>query len=369
MPRAIVAVVRTRPTSVLSDMERVFELAGGPAHLVRGSGTIIKDNISWHYPFPSANTTPWQLEGTIRALRKHELDPLCCVQNKTEVTDAFKGEELNCYTPVFRAYGVPVKFNFRDEDMRWVAYRPRARLRVLHQIYGENLRIPDFFIGKNMVHLPTVKCHIYTTTTGAMKNAFGGLLNHKRHQTHTHIHETLVDLLAIQREIHPGLFCIMDGTTAGNGPGPRIMKPVKKDVLLASADQVAIDALAAKLMGFDPMQIPYIRMAHEDGLGVGRPEEIEVVGDVDAARESWGFAVGRCFHQFAAWVTWFGPTRGLQSFLTRPPMLYLGNFYSFFYHDVLHWRLQERRIYERWLRESEWGQLFRRYLEEGSLGG
>ena len=39
--------------------------------------------------------------------------------------------------------------------------------------------------------------HIYTTTTGAMKNAFGGLLNTRRHYTHSWIHETLVDLLAI----------------------------------------------------------------------------------------------------------------------------------------------------------------------------
>jgi hypothetical protein len=165
-----------------------------------------------------------------------------------------------------------------------------------------------------------------------------------------------------------GLFCIMDGTTAGNGTGPRIMKPVEKNVLLASADQVAIDALAAKLMGFDPMQIPYLRMAHEDGLSVARPEEIEVVGDLEAARESWGFEVGKCFHQFAAWMTWFGPTRFLQSWLTRPPILWLGNFYSFFYHDVLHWRLQERRVYEHWLHESGWGRLFQRYLEEGAQG-
>ena len=163
-----------------------------------------------------------------------------------------------------------------------------------------------------MVHLPTVKCHIYTTTTGAMKNAFGGLLNHKRHQTHTHIHETLVDLLAIQKEIHPGLFCMMDGTTAGNGPGPRVMHPEEKNVILASADQVAIDAVAAKLMGFDPMAIPYIRLAHDNGLGTGKPEEIEIVGDLDAARENWHFEVGFCFHKFVGWVTWFGPTRFLQ---------------------------------------------------------
>jgi uncharacterized protein (DUF362 family) len=134
-------------------------------------------------------------------------------------------------------------------------------------------------------HLPTVKCHIYTTTTGAMKNAFGGLLNHKRHQTHTYIHETLVDLLAIQKEIHPGIFCIMDGTTSGNGPGPRIMKPVQKDILLASSDQVAIDAVSAKIMGFDPMKIKYIYLAHEAGLGTGKPEEIEIVGDIEMAAE------------------------------------------------------------------------------------
>jgi uncharacterized protein (DUF362 family) len=366
MSRALVAVVRTRPETVLEDTVRAFELGGGPAALDRKAGTILKDNISWHYPFPSANTTPWQLEASILALRKHGFPDLTCVQNKTEVTDAAKGEELNCYPPVLRAHGVPVRFNFRDEDMRWIPHRPRARMRALDRIYGDQLRIPDFFVGRNVLHLPTVKCHIYTTTTGAMKNAFGGLLNHKRHQTHTHIHETLVDLLAIQKEIHPGLFCIMDGTTAGNGTGPRIMTPVEKNVMLASADQVAIDALAAHMMGFDPMAIPYLRMAHEDGLGCARIEEIEVAGDVEAARERWGFEVGLCFHQFAAWITWFGPTRFLQSWLTRPPLLWLGNFYSYFYHDVLHWRLQDHRTYDRWLDESQWGRLFRRYLETGA---
>ena len=102
------------------------------------------------------------------------------------------------------------------------------------RIFPEGIQIPDDFHGKNIVHLPTVKCHIYTTTTGAMKNAFGGLLNTKRHYTHSWIHETLVDLLAIQKEIHAGLFAMMDGTTAGDGPGPRTMRPVIKDVMLAS---------------------------------------------------------------------------------------------------------------------------------------
>ena len=66
-------------------------------------------------------------------------------------------------------------------------------------------------------------------------------------------------------------------------------------------------------------------------------------------------------------MTWFGPTRFMQKALTRPPLLYLGNFYSFFYHDVVHWKFREGRIYRRWLEESEWGRLFVSYRQEGAL--
>jgi len=367
LSKAKVAVLKTSPARVLEDIGRLFELADGPKSLDRSAPTILKDNISWHYPFPSANTTPWQLEGTILTLKKNGFSPISCVQNKTEVTNAYKGEDLNGFRPVFEAYGIRVLFNFKKEDMSWIVYKPKARMLVLDKVFKKGIRIPEYFVGKNMVHLPTVKCHIYTTTTGAMKNAFGGLLTHKRHYTHTFIHETLVDLLAIQKEVHPGLFCIMDGTTAGAGPGPRIMRPVTKDVLLASADQVAVDAVAAKLMGFDPMSIKYIRLAHDAGLGIGRPEEIEIVGDRSLAEQSWDFRVGQSFHRLAGWLTWFGPTRIFQKLLTRPPVLYLLTLYSYIYHDVVHWPLREKHVAKRWLSESAWGRLFQEYREKGAL--
>src|SRR5262245_28302833 len=205
-----VAVVRAPPDGIRADLHRVVELAGVSPAPAPGRTTILKDNISWHFPFPGANTTPWQLEGTIRALASRGFTDQVCVQNKTVVTNAFKGEDLNHYVPIFKRYGVPVLYNFKDEDMKWVRFEPKARMRVLKRIFPEGIHIPDYFFGKNIVHLPTTKCHIYTTTTGAMKNAFGGLLNTRRHYTHSWIHETLVDLLAIQKEIHPGLFAIMD---------------------------------------------------------------------------------------------------------------------------------------------------------------
>lgn len=364
---AKVAVLRTTPQTVLQDYQRLFELADGPKTLAPGATTILKDNISWHYPMPSANTTPWQFEGTILALRQAGFTDLVSVQNRTVVTNAFKGEDLNGYVPICERYNVPVLYNFREQDMGWIPYRPQAKMLALDHIYPDGIHIPDYFAGKNIVHLPTTKCHIYTTTTGAMKNAFGGLLNKHRHYTHSWIHETLVDLLAIQREIHPGIFAVMDGTTAGNGPGPRTMIPVVKNVILASADQVAIDAVAAKLMGFDPLSIKYIRLAHERGLGVGDVRQIELVGD-DISGENWQFEVGYNFHRFLGWMAWYGPTSVLQKLVLRTPLVAIPTFISEFNHDYVHWPLKEKHVYEKWRKETPWGLLFQRYQQEGTLG-
>ncbi len=360
--RAQVAVIRAQPESVLDDYERLLDLARVKEHLSPGATTILKDNISWHYPFPGANTTPWQLEGTILALRKAGYEDLVCVQNKTVVIDAFKGEDLNHYRPLFARYDIPVLYNFRSEDMQWIRYEPKAKMLVLDRIFPDGIRIPDYFPGKNIVHLPTVKCHIYTTTTGAMKNAFGGLLNTHRHWTHTWIHETLVDLLAIQREIHPGILAVMDGTTAGDGSGPRLMRPVTMNLILASADQVAIDAVAAKLMGFDPLSIRYIALAHEAGLGCGDPREIEVVGD-DISGEKWHFQLAKNFHTTMAWLSWYGPTRVLQKLIFHTPLVAIPTLVSEAYHDYYRWPTKERHIAAKWQQESPWGQLFQEYAK------
>jgi len=365
--RSKVAVLKVRPDHVLEDTDRLCGLAGIEQALKKGATTILKDNISWHFPFPGANTTPWQLEGTVRALRSRGYDDLVCVQNKTVVTDAFKGEDLNGYVPIFKRYGIPVRYNFKPEDMTWSVYKPKAKMLVLDTIFPEGIQIPDAFHGTNIIHLPTVKCHIYTTTTGAMKNAFGGLLNTKRHYTHSWIHQTLVDLLAIQKEIHSGLFAIMDGTTAGDGPGPRTMRPVIKDVMLASEDQVAIDAVAASMMGFDPMSLDYIRLADEAGLGHGRREDIEVVGDTQVADQRWGFSVGDNGASMVGDVMWFGPLKKFQKLFFHTPLVNLFVMGSEAYHDYYRWPLRDRRVFEQWKSETQWGQLFDHYQANGTL--
>jgi uncharacterized protein (DUF362 family) len=334
--------------------------AGVSDALDKSAVTILKDNISWHFPYLSANTTPWQLEGTILALKSAGFDEIVSVHNNTVVTDPYKGEMLNKLAPIYKKYGIKELYNFVPEDIKWVTYQPKAEMRVLHKIFPEGIKIPEYFIGKNIVHLPTVKTHIYTTTTGAMKNAFGGLLNTKRHYTHSVIHETLCDLLAIQKEIHPGVFAVMDGTICGSGPGPRTMIPHEKDYMLASSDSVAIDAVAAKMMGFDPMSIPYIRIAHESGLGTGRTEEIDIEGE-EISKVNFGFTVGDNTASKIGDLCWFGPLKHLQHLFFHTPLVNIFIFGSFFYHDYLWWPLKGKKIQKERVADTKWGKLFDSY--------
>ncbi len=357
-----VYIMKTNPETVIKDYADLLKKAEINKHLDPNTTTILKDNISWHFPYLSANTTPWQLEGTILSLKELGFADITCVQNKTVVTNAFKGEKLNKYVPIFKKYNIPVMYNFQDEDMKWVKYEPKGEILVLDKIFPEGILVPDYFFGKNVVHLPTMKCHIYTTTTGAMKNAFGGLLNTKRHYTHSVIHETLVDLLTIQKEIHPGMFAVMDGTVCGNGPGPRTMEPIEKDYIMASSDQVAIDAVASKMMGFDPMSLPYIRIAHERGLGVGDPRQIEVVGE-DIEKINFNFKVGDNMASTVGDALWFGPLKSLQNLFFRTPLVNLFIFGSFFYHDYIWWPFKGKQKMDYVRKNYRWGQLFEKYSE------
>jgi len=358
--RSQVTVIKTKPDTVIEDIQSLCTSAGLEKALSPTEVTILKDNISWHYPYLSANTTPWQLEGVILALKEAGFSKLAAVHNNTVVTDPVKGGRLNKLDPIYRKYKIPERYNFNPQHVQWVTYKPKAKMLALDKIFPEGITIPDYFFGKNILHLPTVKCHIYTTTTGAMKNAFGGLLNTRRHYTHSVIHETLVDLLAIQKEIHSGIFCVMDGTLCGCGPGPRTMIPIEKDYMLASADSVAIDAVAAKMMGFDPMKIGFIRMAHDAGLGVGDPREIEILGE-DIKNVNFRFWVGDNFASQFGDLLWFSPLKRFQKLLFHTPLVYLFVFSSYFYHDQIWWPLVGKKIQQTIRFNTKWGKFFHEY--------
>jgi len=370
MPNEKVAILKTQPATVRSDYHELLNLAGYQDELAKDVDTALKINISWHFFFPASSTTPWQLDGVIRAMLAdgYDRELIHGCHNRTVVIDAHLGERENKQVDVTDAYGLR-NIHLYEGGEEWMHIRDAVgdlteKFLCLNDVYPKGFSIPKRLIGENIIHLPTIKTHVFTTTTGAMKNAFGGLLNERRHWTHPVIHETLVDLLMIQKKIHRGVFAVMDGTFAGDGPGPRCTIPYVKNVILASRDQVAIDAVAAKLMGFDPLRdCKYIRLAHDLGLGCGDVRAIEIVGDRQAAQENWNFVGPFKKMTFASkmqhkiyWGKLKGPIEwSLKTWLA--PWSYIA---SVLYHDMYWYPRFSRRTMGACL-GSEWGRLFQNW--------
>ena len=354
-----VALLRTQPETVLDDYQRLLKLADYESSLPKDRETLLKINISWQQWYPACSTAPWQLEGVIRTLLEDGYRNLIAAHNRTVVVDAYVGEYNNKHKLVVDKYGLR-NVHLYEPEVEWVTYEPKTPMLVLDKIYPDGIKIPSLFFDKNIVQFPTVKTHVFTTITGAMKNAFGGLLSERRHWTHSVIHETVVDLLAIQQEIHTGLFAVMDGTFVGDGPGPRAMWVQEKDLILASSDQVAIDAVSAYLQGFEPMELEFIRLGHERELGVGDIKQIEIVGDVDPEKVRWHARTGETFASQGQKMIYHGPLKPLENLLLRTPIVPWSYAASRAYYDGFWYPFIGHKRVEQAL-NTKWGRLFAEY--------
>lgn len=358
MQRSKVVVLKTNPETVLDDYRKLMHLAEYEKFISKDKDTLIKLNLSWTKYFPACSSQPWQLEGVIKTLiedgfSKEKLFP---VENKTVVTNPRKGALNNKWLQILRTYGL---FFIPLPEVEWIKYEFKAKLLRIDKIFPEGIEIPKMFFGKNIIHLPTLKTHGHSVTTGAIKNAFGGLLKEVRHYAHKYIHEVLVDLMVMQKELHPGIFSIMDGTVCGDGAGPRTMVPRIKNYILASGDSVAIDAVAAKMMGFNPMDISYISMCHEMGLGIGDINQIEIIGE-DISNINFGFKTKRSLVIWGDQLLRKGFLRFLEKPLLHSPLIIWAPFTSNLYHDYIWYPIiGGKRIRE--FMKTEWGRLFEGY--------
>jgi uncharacterized protein (DUF362 family) len=183
-------------------------MADYESFLPKSVPTILKINITWHYYYPACSTTPWQLDGVATRMREDGYRELIPAQNRTVVVDPKLGAVNNHLVSVLKKHAMEFVYLY-EPQIKWIKYRPKSEMLVLDRVFKKGIEIPEILVGKNAFHLPTMKTHVFTTITGAMKNAFGGLLNENRHWTHAVIHEALVDLLKIQKEIHPGIFSLL----------------------------------------------------------------------------------------------------------------------------------------------------------------
>ncbi|MBT3984785.1 DUF362 domain-containing protein [archaeon] len=350
-----VVVLKTEPETVLEDYAKLLKKANFTKEILKKYETVLKINLSWSMYYPACSTEPWQLEAIVKYMLDEEYKNIHPVENRTVVTDVWKGAKGNRWLPVLRKY----KQKYEPlTEVKWINYKPKAEMLAMDKIFPDGHKIPEMFIGKNVVHLPTMKTHGHTTMTGAMKNAFGGLITARRHHSHKMIHEVLVDLLQIQKEIHKGIFAVMDGTVCGDGKGPRTMYPKIKDYIVASKDQVAIDAISAKMMGFDPMKIKFIKIAHDLGLGMGDVDQIDIVGE-NISKVNFKFKTGKSAVIMGDQLM-RNHSKAIEKILFHTPLFKMCILGSETYHDRFWYPVVGKPRIRKFMK-SKWGRLFRTY--------
>ncbi|MHA2394526.1 MAG: DUF362 domain-containing protein [Promethearchaeota archaeon] len=383
--QAQIFVIKTSPKSVLEDYHKLMQMANYQNYFDQSRKTILKLNLSWSKFFPACSSPPWQLEGVLKTMVEDGYDPkkIFTAENRTVVTNIEKGLKGNKWGPIIKKYGVWFIPLTRIPFVPYESLRPKflslknVPLHALDsKIFPQGFKVPKFYVGKPIIHLPTMKTHGHTGAIGgslkesseemkhggitcAMKNAFGGLLTKRRHFSHQYMSEVLVDLLIIQKQIHPQIFSIVDGTVCGDGAGPRTMVPRIKNYLLAGYDQVAVDTVVGRMFGFDPLELPAIKMAHDEGLGCGDFDQIEIIGE-DVSDINWNFKVKRSIVIWGDQMVRKGPLQFLYP-LFRNELFFLGPTYaSMIYHDMLWYPTVGKQRIKKFF-QTNWGKTFRGY--------
>ena len=253
-------------------VDRALGLLGGwEAFVPRRARVFVKIN---HLSPPSPPgqgiiTHPAVAAAVIARLKEFEAEVIVGDDIQSPETDGFS---VSGYREVCRRLGVGL-INLKEDGFREVGLQG-ARLR---SVYFARQALDSDLI----VNLPKLKTHAFTAFTGAVKNMFGcipygaRLEAHRRFPRQDDFSEMLADLYAHR----PPRLTVMDGIVAMEGEGPAGGPLRKVGLLLAGGDGVAVDAVAARLIGFKPGEVLTTAFAQDRGAGVGDPAGIEVVGE------------------------------------------------------------------------------------------
>ena len=139
--------------------------------------------------------------------------------------------------------------------------------------FGEDSAIGIVPVSKDVVKadviisVPTMKTHLLTNVTLGMKNMYGSFPEENKAKFHRFGIENVI--YEVNKAFTPNL-TIVDGTIGGEAFGPLSCKPVGFETIIASNDVVAADAIACRIIGYDPFEVTHVKMGHEEGLGNAR---------------------------------------------------------------------------------------------------
>ena len=211
-----------------------------------------------------ATTDPIVVEAIIKKL-KHLPVEIFVVDSDATMTNADKA---------FEATGMKEMCQQNDIQFLNLRYqKEKVKIPILDCETLGSITVPRIVTESAIISAAKLKTHMSTKVTLGMKNMFGLLPDKFKGKYHAKgISKVIVDINTV---LKPAL-TLIDGFVGMEGKGPTDGTPVKMDLIIAGKDVVATDATAARVMGFEPMEISHIRTAAQKGLG--NIDDIEILG-------------------------------------------------------------------------------------------
>lgn len=251
-------------------MSELFNLIGPAEEIIPpGSKVLIKPNLTaeenlWE---KGIHTSPIFMQALIEEIQKANPAEVIIAEGTAIGLDTKKAFTANGYAEVARRTGARL-LDLYDGEYEEVSTPPGSMLKSIS--ISKAVQQADFFINA-----PTMKTHVATTITVAMKNLKGTTTYAEKKRFHYFgLNKAIAELNAI---LKPDIN-VVDGLIAMEGDGPLAGTPVGLNLLMAGHDAVAVDTIAARIMGIDPEEVPALSFARNMGYGVQDEKEIKIIG-------------------------------------------------------------------------------------------
>jgi uncharacterized protein (DUF362 family) len=294
-----------RPTVTIADttnglpaaLEAIFAPYGGVANVIpSGSRVYIKPN-GVHFS-PGTYTDPAVVDALLGWLGDHGYRRPALMENCTHGAATRLVFAVIGYADIARRHGAEVVYLDEGGTAPYTLEGEEAPIRISRRLY-ETFIDPARRPGNFYLSLPKLKTHSMTTVTLGVKNQQAFPIHEDR--MHFHNHDTLhLRLARLYRMVQPD-FCVIEGVTAvfhGNAPPRTLLDECSAhlNILIGGQDTVAVDTVGARVLGYTLEEVEHLRLTAEWGLGEGRLEQIELVGDLSPFQTRYPYTLLRRFH-------------------------------------------------------------------------
>jgi len=254
--RSIISVVKSDYNNVYHNLQRAAALAA-PLGLASNMTIVIKINFcDCRTPETGTITHPLFLDAVLHYLRENfENLKLYIVESDATVVLADEFIQWLGYVPILQKW-----------DAEFVNLsKIRAVNKKIDGRYFKEVPVPEVFETSDFfITIPKPKTNPMATITCCLKNQFGCLPVVEKNVYHPYLDDVIAD---VNKAMHPNL-CLVDGIIAmGGSQGPAFGVPIPLKAIMCSQDPVATDVFCARLMGFNPWFISYIRKSASSGVG------------------------------------------------------------------------------------------------------